>query len=153
MSRAPRAPSESLFARGLGTNVLVVGLLIAGLVLAMQALHLRAGSPSWQTVALTTLCFTQLGQVLAIRSERLSLLSLGLLSNRPLLGAVALTIALQLAIVYAPPLQTIFKTTPLGAADLTECIGCAVVVFLAVETEKWARRAARVRRMRVGVPV
>jgi Ca2+-transporting ATPase len=140
MQRAPRAPTETLFARGLGVHALLVGLLIAGLVLAVEAWHVRAGSEAWRTAALTTLCFTQLGQVLAIRSERTSVLSLGLRTNLPLLGAVALTFSLQLAVVYVPALGVIFKTVPLGAADLAVCIGSAAATFAIVEAEKWLRR-------------
>src|SRR6185312_3717870 len=85
-------------------------------------------------------CFTQLGQVLAIRSERISLFSLGLRTNMPLLGAVALTFALQLAIVYVPALRIVFKTVPLSAADLAVCIACAAVILGVAEAEKFLRR-------------
>ena len=41
----------------------------------------------------TVLCFTQLGHVLAIRSERESLFTQGVFSNKPLFGAVVLTMS------------------------------------------------------------
>jgi len=53
---------------------------------------------------------TQMAHVLAIRSETQSLFRIGLASNRPLLGAVLLTLALQLATIYVPLLNPIFKT-------------------------------------------
>jgi hypothetical protein len=66
----------------------------------------------------TVLTLSQMGHVLAIRSEKESLFRLGLWSNRPLLGAVALTFALQLATIYVRPLNPIFKTEPLSQGEL-----------------------------------
>lgn len=54
-----------------------------------------------------------------------------------LLGAVALTIALQLATIYVPWLPPIFRTHPLAASELALCFGLAAVVFVAVELEVW----------------
>lgn len=68
----------------------------------------------------------------------------GLLSNRPLLGAVLLTFALQMATIYVPWLNPIFKTQPLPAWELGLCIALAALVFVAVELEKaWRRHRAR----------
>jgi Ca2+-transporting ATPase len=88
----------------------------------------------------TVLCFSQMGHVLAIRSERESLFAQGLLSNRPLVGAVALTFALQMATIYVPSLNPVFKTAPLSAAELGFTLALSSVVFVAVEIEKLVRR-------------
>ena len=58
-----------------------------------------------------------------MRSERDSLFQIGLLSNRPLLGAVALTVGLQLMVIYSPVLQPDFQTTALSAGDLAISLG------------------------------
>ena len=84
----------------------------------------------------TVLTLSQMAHVLAVRSERDSLFTQGLGSNRPLLGAVALTFALQLATIYVPALQPIFKTQPLTAAELLLCLALSAITFLAVEAEK-----------------
>ena len=140
MRRPPRPPAEGVFAHGLGVHAVWVGLLMAGLTLGTQAWFFHAGSPRWQTMAFTVLCLAQLAHVLAIRSERQSLFTQGLLSNKFLLGAVALTLGLQLATIYVPVLAAVFKTTPLGAVELGLAVGVAGVVFVAVEIEKWATR-------------
>ncbi len=143
MRRPPRAPTESVFAHGLWQHALFVGLLMGGLCLGVQAWALREGNAHWQTMVFTTLTLAQMAHVLAIRSERESLFSQGLLSNRPLLAAVALTLVLQLATVYVPVLQPIFRTQALSAGELGLCFALAAVVFIAVELEKaWRRRAA-----------
>ena len=65
---------------------------------------------------------------------------LGRLSNKPLLGAVALTFALQLAVVSIPFLQGIFTTVTLSAVDLGICLITSSLIFWAVELEKWQGR-------------
>jgi P-type Ca2+ transporter type 2C len=140
MHRPPRPPQESILARGLGVHVLWVGPLMAALVLSTQAWSLASASSHWQTMVFTLLCLSQLAHVLAIRSERESLFSQGLFSNLPLLGAVALTFILQMAIIYVPALNSIFKTMPLSPAELAATFTIAAVVFVAVEIEKWTKR-------------
>jgi Ca2+-transporting ATPase len=140
MVRPPRPPAESLFARGLWQHAVWVGILMAGTTLLTQAWAYHSGSAHWQSMVFTVLALSQLGHVLAIRSERESLLSQGLFSNRPLFGAVALTVVLQLATLYVPALNRIFRTEALSAGELVLCLALSSVVFVAVEIEKWVRR-------------
>jgi Ca2+-transporting ATPase len=144
MKRPPRHPKESIFARGLGFHAIWVGLLMAGITLAVQAWTMKIGNGHWQTMVFTVLCLTQLGHVLAIRSEKESLFSVGLFSNKHLLGAVVLTFALQMATLYIPFLNPIFKTEPLSLNDLILVVVLSSVVFVAVEIEKvFKRRLSR----------
>jgi Ca2+-transporting ATPase len=143
MQRPPRPPGESLFAGGLGMHAFLVGLLMAGLALGVQAWYWQGGIAAWQTTVFTALCFMQLAHVMAIRSEHTSLLRLGLSSNRPLFAVVVFTAALQLAVVYVPTLNALLKTVPLAPAELAVCVSCAALILLAVEAEKWVRRRRR----------
>lgn len=140
MRRPPRPPAESLFAHGLWQHVLFVGLLIGALCLGVQAWAMATVPASAQTMVFTVLTFTQMAHVLAIRSEGDSLWRLGLGSNRTLLAAVALTFALQLATIYVPSLQPVFRTVALGGVELGICLAAALVVLLFVEVEKVLRR-------------
>ena len=140
MQRRPRAPDESLFANGMWQHILLIGLLIGGLCLAVQAWALSSGHAHWQTMVFTVLTLSQMVHVLTIRSERESLWQLGLGSNLPLLGAVLLTFVLQLATIYVPALQPIFKTAPLTPGELAICLGASAMVGVAVELEKFFRR-------------
>jgi Ca2+-transporting ATPase len=139
MRRPPRPPGESLFAGGVGYHIVWVGLLMAGVTLAVQAWALYRGIDEWQTMVFTVLSLSQLGHVMAVRSERTFLFRQGLLTNRPLLGAVLLTFVLQLALIYIPALNTAFRTRPLSLEELGLCLGLSLVVFHAVELEKWVR--------------
>ena len=79
-------------------------------------------------------------RTLAIRSERDSLFTQGLRSNRPLLWAVASTVALQAAVVYVPWLQPVFRTQAMAWQEVLLCVALAAVVFVVVEIEKLWRR-------------
>ena len=140
MKRPPRAPSENVFARGLWQHALWVGLLTAAATLGTLAWAYHTGNAHWQSMAFTVLTFVQMGHVLAIRSEKDSLFTLGLRSNLPLLGAVLVTMVLQLATLYVPLLNPIFKTEPLSWDELAICFVVSTGVFIAVEIEKWCRR-------------
>lgn len=143
MQRPPRQPSESIFAHGLWQHVVWVGLLMGSIVLATQAWAYLTGSSHWQTMTFTVLALSQMGHVLAIRSERESLFRQGLGSNAPLLGAVLLTLLLQLATIYLPALRSVFRTQPLTITELVVCLGLSSIVFFAVELEKLVGRAER----------
>jgi Ca2+-transporting ATPase len=140
MQRPPRHPQESIFAHGMAVNIIWVGLLMGFCAIAMQAWAIKAGQAHWQTMVFTVLCLSQLGNVLAIRSEKESLFRQGLFSNMPLLGAVVLTVLLQMATIYVPFLNPIFKTQPLSFTDLIIVFAASSVVFLALEIEKFIRR-------------
>ncbi|MDO9094868.1 MAG: HAD-IC family P-type ATPase [Rubrivivax sp.] len=144
MRRPPYHPKENIFGRGMGRHILWVGLLMGLVSLAMGYWAWSTGHPGWQTMVFTTLTLSQMGHALAIRSGRDSLFQVGLLSNKPLLGAVLLTFILQLAVVYLPFMQEIFKTTSLPPGDLAVSLLLSTVVFWGVELEKWwlRRRAA-----------
>ena len=136
MQRPPRPPQESIFSQGMWQHMLWVGLLIGLLSIGSQAWAYERGADHWQTVVFTTLVIAQLFHVLAIRSERDSLLQLGFFSNPQLVAAVLITVGLQLAVIYVPFLNPIFKTTPLPLPDLFVCFVLGSLVMVAVEIEK-----------------
>lgn len=149
LQRPPRPPSESVFARGLWQHVLVVGLLMGLIPLGLGIWGHATGRP-WQTLIFTSLALLQLGHALAVRSERDSLYTLGLGTNRPLLAAVAGTVALQLLVVYWPPLQDLLRTEALTSFELAVVLAASTGVLFAVEIEKafWRRSEARTARIR-----
>jgi Ca2+-transporting ATPase len=136
MLRPPRPPRESIFAHGMWQHMLWVGLLMGGVSLLTQAWAIHDGSAHWQSMVFTVLTLSQLGHVLAIRSERESLFTQGVLSNRVLIVALLFTFALQMAVLYVPWLNPIFKTEPLSPGELAACLALSSVVFIGVEIEK-----------------
>lgn len=136
MQRPPVDPRQTIFADGLGWFIVAVGLLVGGLTIGMQAWSIRQGLPHWQTMAFTVLCFSQLGLALAIRSRRESIFSIGLLSNKPMLAAIVLTVALHLLIIYVPFGNRLFSTQRLTVAELGITLAVSSLVFWAVELQK-----------------
>ncbi len=140
MNRPPRHPRESIFAHGLGVHIVWMGLLMGMVSVFTQAWAIKTENAPWQTMVFTVLCLSQMGHVLSIRSEKESLFKIGLFSNIPLLWAVLLTFVLQLATIYVPFLQPIFKTEALTMNELVFCLIMSSVVFIASEIEKSFRR-------------
>jgi len=140
MQRPPRPPTENIFAHGMWQHIIWVGLFVGGISIASQAWAIARGVEYWQTVIFTVLTVSQLFHSLAVRSERESIFTIGLFSNLPMLGAVLLTLLLQLAVIYTPALNAIFHTQPLPLFDLIFCLALSSLVLLAVEIEKWLIR-------------
>lgn len=144
MERPPRAPTENLFANGMWQHILGVGLLIGALCLGVQAWAMSTEHAHWQTMVFTVLTLSQMVHVMVIRSEHRHLWQIGFSTNRPLLGAVLLTFVLQMAVIYVPWLQPIFKTQALTVGELGICLGVAAIVGVVVELEKaWRNRRAK----------
>jgi Ca2+-transporting ATPase len=147
MKRPPRPPAESLFSGGMGFQIFWVGLLMAVATImvfgwALDTRDLVHG----QTMVFFVLTMFQMFNVLAIRSERYSLRAIGIFSNPQLIGAVLLTVVLQLVITYNAVLQPVFGTTSLTPAELLIATAVASTVFFSVELEKklrFGRRALR----------
>ena len=139
MNRPPRPPKESVFANGMGIHILWVGILMAAITLFMQAWAIKQ-ELHWQTIVFNVLCISQLGHVLAIRFSNQSFFSVGMFSNKPLIGAVLLALLLQLAITYTPFLQPVFKTETLTLKEILLVFAASSLIFFAVEIEKLVTR-------------
>ncbi len=136
MRRPPRPLRESIFAHGMWQHMIWVGLLMGGVCLMTQAWALHSGSAHWQTMVFTVLTLSQMGHVLAIRNEKASLFGAGMFSNPLLMFSVLLTFVLQMATIYVPILNPVFKTEALSMGELLLCLALSSVVFFAVEVEK-----------------
>lgn len=140
LQQPPRKTDESIFSKGLGLHILWVGLLMGAICLVTQVWATQLGNDKWQTMVFTVLCISQMGHAMAIRSDLKSLFQQGVFGNKQLIGAVLLTFALQMAVIYVPFLQDIFRTKSLTIIELLICIGLSSIVFWAVEIEKWVKR-------------
>jgi calcium-translocating P-type ATPase len=96
------------------------------------------------TMTLAGIVAAQVGNVLACRSERESILRLGLLSNLAVLLGMAAEVAILLALILIPPLATVFALAPLSFAEWAPLLGFPAVLLALEEGRKWAmRRASR----------
>jgi len=141
MRRPPRPPDENIFA-GMWKYILLVGILLGFTSLLPEILSVGS-ELTWRTMIFTTLTLAQMGNALVVRSERESIFRIGFTSNPLLLASIAITVILQLLIIYLPPFQGIFKTAPLTWWELIASLALASTVFWAVEIAKWIMRVSK----------
>jgi Ca2+-transporting ATPase len=143
MHRPPYPPNESVFSRGVGRDIIWVGLLMGIVILGLGYWGWSRDWENWQTMVFGTLAFSRISLALAMRSERASFFQYGLFSNRPMLLALLLTFVLQLAVIYVPWIKPIFRTNPLTSQELLICLVVSTIGFWAVEIEKLVLRQRR----------
>uniref|UniRef100_UPI0030DD0E02 cation-translocating P-type ATPase n=1 Tax=Coleofasciculus sp. FACHB-125 TaxID=2692784 RepID=UPI0030DD0E02 len=144
MRRPPMNPRESIFAQGLGSYMVRIGIVFAIISIALMAWAYNythapgyPGNPEvWKTMVFTTLCLAQMGHALAVRSNSRLTIEMNPFTNLYLWGAVVVTTALQLMLVYVPPLRSFFGTHYLTLTELGICIGFSALMFVWVEMEK-----------------
>jgi P-type Ca2+ transporter type 2C len=144
MQRPPFSPRESIFARGLGSYMIRIGIIFAIITIALMSwAYNYTNSPgyggdkdAWKTMVFTTLCLAQMGHAIAIRSNNQLTIQMNPLSNPYVLGAVLVTTILQLMLIYVPPLRAFFGTHVLGSFELLICFGFSALMFVWIEAEK-----------------
>jgi Ca2+-transporting ATPase len=142
MKRPPYAPDESVFGRGMARHIALVGLALGltGIALGYWAWSNNVlaanGNPAWNTMVFIFLTIAQMGHAWGLRSHRESTFTLPFFGNKLLLGAIVVTVVVQLLAIYLPFFNTIFRTNPLTADQLILCLVLSTVVFIVVEVEK-----------------
>ncbi|MFO7528038.1 MAG: HAD-IC family P-type ATPase [Marinobacter sp.] len=150
MKRPPRPPKEPLLSRFLVVRTFLVGALMtggaAGLFLLEYTADLSEGAElelargKAQTMAVTTIILFQMLYLLNCRSLTQTFWRIGLFSNLWVYLGIGVTLVLQLAFVYFEPLNQLFHTRPLEAADWLMSAGVAFAGFLIILLEKWLWR-------------
>ena len=145
MRRPPQPAAASIFGRGMVPFIVTQGLVASLVSLGVGFVAFHAGDAHWQTLTFTTLIFGSLALAIAVRSEKVPFWRRPF-SNPALLGALALTVVLQLAAVYVPFLQTLLRTTPLPASHVLVAFVAGAAVLLSVELWKWTLRRSSAKR-------
>ena len=154
MRRPPRPSGQRLIDKEMSLSIVVVGsamafvtLLTFDIVLPGGMIEGGGGVERARTMAFTVLVFAQLFNVFNARSDTSSAFG-RLFANRLVWGAVALSAALQVVVVYAPPMNQGFGTTPLEVGDWALCVVVASLVLWMDELWKMTRRRRRAPRLR-----
>jgi calcium-translocating P-type ATPase len=149
MGRPPRRLTDRVIDREMWRGILWVGLVMAVVTLAALDLGLSGGLlggsgeiDQGRTMAFTTLVLAQLFNCFNARSDRTSAFH-HLFTNRLLWGAIAISAALQVAVVQLPFLNDAFSTTPLALGEWMVCLGLASIVLWADEAKKLFERRLR----------
>jgi Ca2+-transporting ATPase len=128
----PRPKNESIFARGLKEKILIRGVLIGVCTIFsfMSGQYFGMNLRACRTLALSTLIMSQLIHVFECRSEKHSIFEIKFLTNLYLVGAVMVSIAMLLCIIYIPFLQMVFHTVPLSLPQWTIVIFFSCTISL-----------------------
>ena len=157
MARKPRKLTDRVIDGQMWGDIIFIGLIMAAVTLIGMDMHLAGGlftdrsvdavghdaqMTEARTMGFTILVFAQMLNALCSRSHDQSVF-VGLFANKWLWGAIGLSVALQLVVIYVPFLNTAFGTMPLSAGAWVECLGLAMVVLVASELRKCVLRALR----------
>ena len=158
MKEPPRSVKERLFNKKVFLRSFYIGLIIAagamvGCLSVWSAggwhlgMSLRADDVVYvkgTTMTFAGIVVAQVGNVLACRTSRASILKTSLKSNKWIWLGIASQLTILSAIIYIPPLQALFGTTAIGLTEWAFLALLACVVVLAEEIRKWfARRLAK----------
>ena len=144
MKQKPRKSTEGLVSRRMLIASLGLGSLIAVQSLGVLSWALEEGMPlpKIQTLIFTLVVISLMFNAFNWRSDRLSVFSLGIFTNWPLIYAILSTVLLQLAAIYVPVLQTAFRTVPLSLSDWGMIIPLASTTLIVMEVAKYLERRA-----------
>jgi P-type Ca2+ transporter type 2C len=148
MKQPPRSPKEHVINRDMATGIGTVALVDTMAILGVFFLALQrypGQVEAAQTIAFVTLCCSELLRAFTARSEYHSIFSIGVASNRWMVWAVAVSLALVLMVVYVPFLRPFFDTVPLGPGDwllmLPFCFASPIAMELLKMYFRWAKVA------------
>jgi Ca2+-transporting ATPase len=142
LNRPPRKPKEGILSSLMIQRTFLMGTVLAAGTLFVFISDLNQGVPleRARTAALTTMVFFQFYQAGNCRSETKSIFSMSPMSNPFLFYAMIAAFFAQLAVLYVPALQWIFRTVPLTITEWLEIVLVTMTIIIAVEMDKWIRR-------------
>ena len=146
MQRAPRKINEALVSGFVLWRILLVSVLFTLGIFAVfnWAISQQLGVDYARTMAVNTLVAMEVWYLFSVRYlQGPSLSREGIKGTTPVLIAVAIVFALQLAFTYLPLLQQLFNSQPLSFSHGLICAGVGVAVFAVLELEKWLNRLRR----------
>ena len=118
-----------------------VSLIMLGGAFALFFWKLRAGGtlPEARTLVVNVIVAVEIAYLLNCRSLNHSPFAIGFSKNRWVLGGAAAMLVAQASFTYAPPMNRLFHTAPIGPNDWLLVATVAAAAFAAVELEKWIR--------------
>jgi Ca2+-transporting ATPase len=130
MSRPPRNPRENILTKGAIHFLIMVGIIMCIGTLGVFWWGLGFGVDKARTLAFTTLVIYEMFNVINCRSLRYSMFKIGIFSNRKLIYAIMVSVAMQLIVIYVPAIQIGFRTVALGILDWVIVIAVASTALI-----------------------
>jgi cation-transporting ATPase F len=149
MQRAPRDPRHPILTRHLVCRTVLVGLLLTGGAFGLFEWELLHGESieKARTAAVNMFIVGQAFYLLNCRSSSRSIFSVGLFSNPWLWPGIAGMLLAQAAFIYAPVMNWLFHSEPIGRDEWLLTVAAGLLIFTAIGLEKLIsrRRAFRSR--------
>ncbi len=118
LEEPPRRKNSGVVYHGMLWRIIYLAVFMAlGTILTFNWALPMVGLEEARTIAFSLLVVFQWFNAFNARSDRQSIIKLGLFSNSSLLWAVGLAVLLQVMVTYVPLLQRIFYTVPLSMTD------------------------------------
>ncbi|MGB5439367.1 MAG: cation transporting ATPase C-terminal domain-containing protein, partial [Gammaproteobacteria bacterium] len=148
MERPPRRPETPVLTPVLAFRVGLVSLmlLVGAFGLFEWTLHQGKGIEIARTVAVNMFVFGELFYLFNCRSLHYSMFRLGVFSNRWLVLGVTLMILLQIMFTYAPVMNRLFGTAPIGTYEWLWILAGGLTIYTVVGIEKRLQRYAAARK-------
>ena len=141
MQRNPRDDKKSIFAEGLGINVLLQGVYIGLLTLAAFYIGQHMGGDGHgTTMAFLTLALTETIHAFNVRSLKHSVFAIKK-QNVGLWLASAFSLVLTIGVVFIPPIAKVFEFTMIGWTEALIALGLSASILLFSEISKCVMRA------------
>ena len=142
MKYPPRKASDSIFADGYGVRMILQGIMLAIISLLVFNYGLnKYGIEEARTMIFAVLGLSQLVHVFNVRSAYGSVFSRNLFTNRYLWGAIAISVAMQLIVIFVPALHPFFNVTTMNMSEWGVIIAAALAPLVIVEIMKFIERA------------
>lgn len=144
IKRKPRNPKEGIMSRLMVERSILVGIIIAAGVIYnfYSALSENISLEHARTIAMTTMVLFQFFQAWNSRSEMQSIFRMNPLSNPFLFYSMVAAFLAQVAVIYVPALEWIFRTESLTFMEWVKIAVISITVIAAVEIDKSMRRRA-----------
>ncbi|MCJ7423963.1 cation-transporting P-type ATPase [Candidatus Bathyarchaeota archaeon] len=154
MQEPPRSIDERLFNSSVFLRSLYIGVIISigamfGCLMTWSqggwhlGMHLDSSDPVYvkgTTMTFAGIVVAQVGNVLACRTNKVSIFKASLKSNKWIWFGIASQLLILSVIIYVPFMQGLFGTTAIGIADWVFLVILACIVIFAEEIRKWFAR-------------
>ena len=139
MKRPPRLPNSPILTRDMIVQIVIVSTCILISVYGLFGWSIMNGSTvdEARTIAVNTIVMIEIFYLFNCRSLSKSILRMGFFSNKLIFLGIIIMILLQLTFTYAPIMNDIFKSHPIGMDSWLKIIGVALLIFIIIEMKKF----------------
>jgi Ca2+-transporting ATPase len=137
LRQPPRHPRVGILYPGLLLRIGFLSVMMGvGIFLVFVWAYNRVSLDEARTIAFASMAIFAWFRAFTARSDESTVFKLGVLRNRWLVASISVAILLQMAVIYAPPLQVAFHTVPLGLDKWGIIVLAGGSLFVIEETRK-----------------